>query len=183
MGVFVKETHGIYGSFYLSKDNDTKEIVSIGKSKYFNNCGIDCGNIIKIENIEDDKLKLLTFPLNDGTIYLIYYAKEDLDLDFINSILLGLKNKIDIAISSCLNVEKLELEKKRYKLLSDSLQIKVDEAIAMNNEKQKVLEQKSKMAQIGEMIGNIAHQWRQPLSVISTAASGMSIKKDVGILE
>ncbi len=36
----------------------------------------------------------------------------------------------------------------------------------------------SKMASMGEMIGNIAHQWRQPLSTISTAASGMSIKID-----
>jgi signal transduction histidine kinase len=39
------------------------------------------------------------------------------------------------------------------------------------------------MAQMGELIGNIAHQWRQPLSVISTAASGMKIKKELQVLD
>ena len=32
---------------------------------------------------------------------------------------------------------------------------------------------------MGEMLGNIAHQWRQPLSVITTAASGVKIKKEI----
>jgi signal transduction histidine kinase len=35
---------------------------------------------------------------------------------------------------------------------------------------------------MGEMIGNIAHQWRQPLSVISTASTGMKIEKEYGLL-
>ncbi len=35
-----------------------------------------------------------------------------------------------------------------------------------------------KMAQMGEMIGNIAHQWRQPLSVISTLATGIAVRKE-----
>ena len=38
------------------------------------------------------------------------------------------------------------------------------------------------MAALGEMIGNIAHQWRQPLSVITTAASGMKLKKELNML-
>ena len=47
----------------------------------------------------------------------------------------------------------------------------------------KKLESQTKLASMGEMIGNIAHQWRQPLSVISTVATGMKIKKEYGILE
>jgi len=39
-----------------------------------------------------------------------------------------------------------------------------------------------KMVQMGEMIGNIAHQWRQPLSIISTSSSGLQIKKQHDIL-
>ena len=44
--------------------------------------------------------------------------------------------------------------------------------------KEEVMLQQSKMASLGEMIGNIAHQWRQPLSSISTAASGMKLQKE-----
>jgi len=48
-------------------------------------------------------------------------------------------------------------------------------------QKEAIIIQQSKMAAMGEMIENIAHQWRQPLSVISTAATGMMIEKEYGI--
>ena len=45
-----------------------------------------------------------------------------------------------------------------------------------------IIMSQSKMAAMGEMIGNIAHQWRQPLSAISTAASALQIQKEFDIL-
>ena len=50
-------------------------------------------------------------------------------------------------------------------------------------ENEKILYQQSKMASMGEMIGNIAHQWRQPLSVISTIASGIMVQKEYGMFK
>ncbi|MEA2016972.1 MAG: PAS domain-containing sensor histidine kinase [Campylobacterota bacterium] len=50
------------------------------------------------------------------------------------------------------------------------------------NKKEKIILEQSQHAAMGEMIGNIAHQWRQPLSIISTAASGMKIEKEYGLL-
>ncbi len=48
---------------------------------------------------------------------------------------------------------------------------------------QDVVLQQSKMASLGEMIGNISHQWRQPLSMISTVSTGIKLKKELGTLE
>ncbi len=42
--------------------------------------------------------------------------------------------------------------------------------------------QKKKLISLSNLIHNIGHHWRQPLSVISTAASGMQIQKEYGIL-
>lgn len=50
-------------------------------------------------------------------------------------------------------------------------------------EKENILIHQSKMASMGEMIGAIAHQWRQPLSLISTTATGIKIQNEYGILE
>lgn len=44
----------------------------------------------------------------------------------------------------------------------------------------KAMEKQAKLASMGEMIGNIAHQWRQPLSVISVVASGIKLRQDFG---
>ncbi|WP_121627391.1 cache domain-containing protein [Poseidonibacter antarcticus] len=49
-------------------------------------------------------------------------------------------------------------------------------------QKDDMLYQQSKMAAMGEMLGNIAHQWRQPLSTISTASTGAKLQKEMNIL-
>jgi len=59
---------------------------------------------------------------------------------------------------------------------------KIFSEIEKNREKDIQLFEQSKMASMGEMIGNIAHQWRQPLSIISTAATGMQMQKEYDVL-
>mgnify|MGYP000423828206 CR=1 FL=1 len=49
-------------------------------------------------------------------------------------------------------------------------------------EQELLLQQKSKMETMGEMIEIIAHQWRQPLSVISSIAMGIQIKIELNSL-
>lgn len=50
-------------------------------------------------------------------------------------------------------------------------------------EKDHILLQQSKMASLGEMLENIAHQWRQPLSIISTASTGILFAKENDMLK
>jgi len=54
--------------------------------------------------------------------------------------------------------------------------------ITEQKKKDELLYEQSKNASMGEMIANIAHQWRQPLSIISTAATGMMMQKQMGVL-
>ena len=73
----------------------------------------------------------------------------------------------------------IEFIKDRFEKINE----KIKKEIKLNNEKDKLLFHQSKMASLGEMLQNIAHQWRQPLSIISTAASGMKLKKDYDVLD
>jgi len=50
-------------------------------------------------------------------------------------------------------------------------------------EKEEFLFQKAKMADMGEMIGNIAHQWRQPLAINNTIISILKEKSQREILD
>ncbi len=50
-------------------------------------------------------------------------------------------------------------------------------------EQEKILFSQAKMANMGAMIGNIAHQWKQPLSIISMTSSNIRVQKDLGVLD
>ena len=55
--------------------------------------------------------------------------------------------------------------------------------LSIIKQQEKTLSEQAKLVAMGEMIGNIAHQWRQPLSVISTSATGMQVKKEMDMLD
>ena len=78
--------------------------------------------------------------------------------------------------------EKVELKTKKLQELNEDLETRIKKAVRENEEQSYLLSQQSKMAAMGEMIENIAHQWRQPLSIISTAASGMKLQKEFNSL-
>ena len=78
--------------------------------------------------------------------------------------------------TALIKIKNISLKQKNIKVITilDITELKV---------KDKLLAEQSKMAAMGEMIENIAHQWRQPLSTISTAASGIRMQKDLGMLK
>lgn len=60
----------------------------------------------------------------------------------------------------------------------DNLEFKIQEEINKRLEQEQILIQQSKLASMGEMIGNIAHQWRQPLAQISAIHMNMKVTYD-----
>ena len=80
------------------------------------------------------------------------------------------------------NLELKVLEQtKQLKELNKTLEKRVQEEISKNDEKQKLLFWQSRMASLGQMLGNIAHQWRQPLTELNLTLFNMkkaSLNKD-----
>ncbi|MEA3498148.1 MAG: transporter substrate-binding domain-containing protein [Campylobacterota bacterium] len=68
----------------------------------------------------------------------------------------------------------------REKELTDNLAHLVSQNIKELREKDNTLLQQSKLAAVGEMVGNIAHQWRQPLNIIGAINMKVETMLDFG---
>ena len=77
----------------------------------------------------------------------------------------------------------VNIKTNRLKIMNKKLATRIKKELDKHQEKDRILAQQQKMVAMGQMIENIAHQWRQPLSVISTSASGLKLKKQLNILE
>jgi two-component system sensor histidine kinase EvgS len=135
----------------------------------------------KIVDLNEAAIELAGFEKKEEVIGLSFHNfvfKEDLEMvkqnvqkRFIGKYEVTLIDKNNKKFPALLQVNRFEEEDKDTTIVNilDLTDIKRREYI---------LSQNVKMAQMGEMIGNIAHQWRQPLSVITTAASGIKMKKE-----
>ncbi|MBS4098316.1 MAG: PocR ligand-binding domain-containing protein [Sulfuricella sp.] len=62
--------------------------------------------------------------------------------------------------------EQLKKASAQLQELNATLDHRVQEEVGKNLEQERLLIQQSRLAAMGEMIGNIAHQWRQPLNTL-----------------
>jgi len=72
-------------------------------------------------------------------------------------------------------LEELSQKNAQLKIFNEHMQALVNEEIKKNLEKQKLLELKSRHSQMGEIIGMITHQWKQPLNVINLIVNVLKI--------
>jgi len=64
------------------------------------------------------------------------------------------------------------------KKLNIELKQKVEEEVSKSNKKNRLIFHQNKMVSMGEMIDNIAHQWRQPLAQINSLTFAISLENN-----
>ena len=94
-----------------------------------------------------------------------------------------------VVIGSLLDITK----RKRYERLMQeeqlqreemnlTLELRVLEEVERSREKDKLMLQQSRFVAMGEMIGNIAHQWRQPLNKLGIVLQQLQMEQEKGVL-
>jgi|GEM_PF-1201675 len=69
---------------------------------------------------------------------------------------------------------------KELKTLNDELQIRINKAVREVKIQTAIMNQQSRLASMGEILENIAHQWRQPLNAVSWVINDIQIKSELG---
>ena len=170
----------IYYSQPYNLDYEVKTYLSLLKEFYENE---KSDILVKIQKTSFELLPKLNYAVNtfekesdDKTKELLIRERFIL----IGTLLTLLFEALFIVIPSIKIAKKKEQE---LDLLNKELENKVAIAVEENNNKERIIQQQYYLTQTAELINNIAHQWRQPLSVISTIASAMKIRKELNSLD
>jgi len=91
--------------------------------------------------------------------------------------------KVDLWIDYVAKEKALQEKTLELKFINENLEEIVFKEIQKNSEKEKIMLQQSRQAQMGEMLAMIAHQWRQPLNAISAANSVIKQKSKIKKLD
>ena len=113
--------------------------------------------------LEEDREKLINIQnsLNDGKVHSVEIRIRRADGKYLTVIESG---------------KVIFLDTKPYKIVGVSLDI------TELKFKDTLISQQSKLAQMGEMVNMIAHQWRQPLNAISAAAIKLNMQDEMGLI-
>jgi signal transduction histidine kinase len=124
-------------------------------------------------------LILYTYILQRRYIRKLTKVKEEIEM--LNS---TLEKKVHIRTRELeLSNRKLKIKTLELEHLNNTLDTRIKEEINNRKKQEQLLIQQSKLAEMGEMISMIAHQWRQPLSALSTIIQNIHLRYSLDKLD
>lgn len=75
----------------------------------------------------------------------------------------------------------VDVKTQELQQLNRDLELKVQHEVEQSRQKDQIMFRQSRLASMGEMIGNIAHQWRQPLNAIVLIIQSFQMKRMAGM--
>ncbi len=136
--------------------------------------------ILALSSVEKDFIDLIRLGI-DG--YILTPIEIDQFLQIMKKVITTLLEKEQL-FSYRVNLENmLDIKSQELIKVNKELELRIAQEIEKNRLKDLQIFEQVKIAHMGEMITNIAHQWRQPLSAISTLASTTIIENEMKILD
>ncbi len=115
---------------------------------------------------------VVAFIFDDGEFH--YYIA--LVLPIFTYVLMSASWEMHKSLKRTMELKDLYSEaKEELKVINSSLEARVKEAVEVNRQKDQQMLAQSRLAQMGEMLSMIAHQWKQPLSSITATTGAMSL--------
>lgn len=178
----IRETGESFTEYAYKKPDSDDSKYKLSYFKYFEKWNWIISVGIYTDDIENEieiKRKDLQKRVKNQVAQNIILFLMFLSLAILISIVIS--QKIDLILKDYEN--KVRKNAKELEVLNQSLEEKVKEEIEKNREKEQLLVQKSKFIALGEMISNIAHQWRQPLSELSSILMFIKFKYSINALD
>ena len=171
-----------YTQYYYKKPNESEAKLKLSYFRYHERLNWIIATGVYVDDINDEinhkKQNLehiVTNQIHQNIILFLLF----LSIAIIVSIFIS--KKIDTVLKNY--QKKVKDNAKILEDLNSTLQLKVQEEIDKNREKEQLLVEKSRFIALGEMISNIAHQWRQPLSELSSILMNVKFKHSIGALD
>ena len=111
-----------------------------------------------------------------------YLVKGDIDSRSLCRTMQHAIERQGLKLKMLLFEDEIRHKQRKIEELNLTLEQRVLEEVAKNREKDYMLLQQGRLAAMGEMIGNIAHQWRQPLNTLGLLIQDLSHAERYGEL-
>ncbi|WP_331774217.1 sensor histidine kinase [Sulfurospirillum sp. 1612] len=163
------------------------ERVQNGLKRFFNLLGrtIDKDEKIKIHLKNRDEFGAIAVVINRNVEILRDKLKKDIALiEDATSVMDDLKKgRLERRLRKSASSHELNTLKVVMNEMLDNLEDRIELEIKERTKQEQLLIQQSKLAAMGSMIGNIAHQWRQPLGEINAILLDLQVKQEYNDLD